>query len=371
MKCLFEYTECKLKHGLPFICLLWIGVLFTSCKKNVTKLEDNNSSEDYVATPYTLEVPKKFPQPVLPDFNPLTVEGIYLGRALYYDPILSSNGLSCSSCHIPEKSFSSTVFRNKNGDFISVPPHINLAWNPDYNWNGSEPILDHLCLGDFGPDFFNTNMADLVFKLNNHARYPTLFKKAFNINSISSLSYNDLQIKIVYAISQFLRSMVSYNSRYDKYTRHELFLTLEEYDGLETFYTERGDCFHCHVYPLMTSNTYHNNGLDSELAGINKGRYLVTGLNTDIGKFSAPTLRNIELTAPYMHDGRFNSLEDVVEFYNSGVHWNSPNIDPLMTKPAKLYGLGLTENQKANLVKFLKTFTDTAFINNPNYRKPF
>jgi cytochrome c peroxidase len=121
----------------------------------------------------------------------------------------------------------------------------------------------------------------------------------------------------------------------------------------------------------MTSNTFNNTGLDSVPTGGNLGRYLYTHNEYDKGKFSAPTLRNVELTAPYMHDGRFKTLEEVVEFYNSGVRVNSPNIDPLMTKPAKKYGLGLTTTQKANLVKFLKTLTDTSFINNPDFQSPF
>ncbi|MBI2272048.1 MAG: cytochrome-c peroxidase [Bacteroidetes bacterium] len=323
------------------------------------------------ATPYTLTIPKRFPQPVIPADNPLTVEGIRLGRMLYYDPILSSNGLSCSTCHKNERSYSTPFFTTKTGQKISVPPHINLAWNTDYNWNGSEPTLDRLCLGDFGPDFFNTNMASLVQKLKKHPQYPLLFNKAFSISDLSTITYSELQLKIVYAISQFMRTMISSESRCDKMVRHEIMFTPEEMDGFQTFVTERGDCFHCHGYPLFTSNTFNNNGLDSTLTGANLGRNLVTSNNYDKGKFSVPTLRNIELTAPYMHDGRYQTLEEVVEFYNSGVHWNSPNVDPLMTKPAKEYGLNLTPVQKANLVKFLKTLTDTIFINNPDFKNPF
>ena len=134
------------------------------------------------------------------------------------------------------------------------------------------------------------------------------------------------------------------------------------------FMTERGDCFHCHGNPLFTSNDFRNNGLDCTPQGANSGRYLVTGNANDIGKFSVPTLRNVELTAPYMHDGRYATLEEVVEFYNSGVCMTSPNIDPIMTKPAKEYGLNLWPWEKEDLVNFLKTLTDTTFINNPDYR---
>lgn len=346
------------------IFLVCLAIIIANCKK------EEGKPETYVATPYSLTVPQNFPQPIIPPENPLTVEGIKLGRMFYYDPILSTNGLSCNSCHIQSKSYSSPLFTTSSLEKISVPPHINLAWNNNYNWNGSEPVLDRLCLGDFGPEFFNTNMPLLVQKLKAHPTYPTLFKQAFNIDDIEQLSHNELQLKIVYSISQFMRTMISYNSKFDKMIRHETMLSPQEYDGFETFYTERGDCFHCHGYPLLTSNDFKNNGLDSSYASINFGRYKVSFDSSDIGKFSTPTLRNIELTAPYMHDGRFETLEEVVEFYNSGVHWASPNIDALMTKPAKQYGLNLTATQKANLVLFLKTFTDSTYINNPDYQSP-
>ena len=141
--------------------------------------------------------------------------------------------------------------------------------------------------------------------------------------------------------------------------------------GANIFYTEQGDCFHCHGTPLFTNNTFNNTGMDTVFSGLNFGRYLYTGLATDMGKFSAPTLRNIELTAPYMHDARFKTLEEVMEFYNSGVHWNSPNIDPIMTKPFKEYGLMLTSMDKADLIAFLKTLTDTTLLTDPTVSNPF
>ena len=347
----------------------WIGLIlcvsiYISCTR------DKGLYVPHKPTPVSLKIPEHFSEPVIPADNPLTAEGIQLGRRLYYDPILSSNGLSCSSCHHPSKSFSTPLFISQTGKLVSVPPHINLAWNGNYNWNGSEPKLDLLCLGDFKPEFFNTDMSKLVKDLKEHPLYPEMFRKAFNIR-VQDIPHEELQLKIVYAISQFLRTMISSGSRFDKWIRHEGMLTDEEMTGYELFYTEKGDCFHCHGYPLMTSNTFNNNGLDATHTGDGLGRYLVTGDENDKGKFSAPTLRNIELTAPYMHDGRFKTLEEVVEFYNSGVHWNSPNIDPLMTKPFKQYGLKLNDYQKSCLVKFLKTLTDSAFINNPDFSKPF
>ncbi len=346
-----------------FVILVTLIVVI-SCQKNVSL------PGKYTATPYELKVPKGFPTPVIPVENPMTVEGVNLGHMLYFDPILSSNGKSCNTCHTKEWSFSSPLFVSKTGIKTSVPPHLNLAWNPEYNWDGSAPKLDLLPLADFGPDFFNTNMSDLVQKIKSHPKYPFMFKQAFNVDDVAKLSSDELQLKIVYALSQFMRTMISSNSKCDKMFRREVNFTPEELDGFQTFSTERGDCFHCHGYPLFSNNSFNNNGLDSVHLGADVGLFAVTKNEYDKGKFSAPTLRNIELTAPYMHDGRFQTLEEVVEFYNSGVHWNSPNIDPLMTKSAKIYGLNLSTTQKANLVKFLKTLTDTTYLNNPEFANP-
>lgn len=335
-----------------------------SCTKDV--------GHEPAATPQAVapEVPPLFPVPAIPQFNPLTKEGIDLGRRLYYDNILSTNGLACASCHLPEKSFSTPLFVTKNGTHISVPPHINLAWNGDYNWNGSEPVLDRLCLGDFGPDFFNTDMDLLVKKLKAHPLYPAMFANAFGVKDVAKISHDELQLKIVYAISQFLRTMVSSNSRFDKWIRRKIVFTPDELAGFDIFFSEKGDCFHCHGYPLMTSNLFVNNGLDAAPSGADAGRYMVTGNVQDIGRFSVPTLRNIALTAPYMHDGRFATLDEVIEFYNSGVQAAAPNLDPIMTKPFKAHGLGLTPLQKSQLLAFLNTLTDSTFITDTRFKRP-
>jgi cytochrome c peroxidase len=140
-------------------------------------------------------------------------------------------------------------------------------------------------------------------------------------------------------------------------------------NGFNIFTTEKGDCFHCHSLGLFTDNKFHNIGLDSEFTSINMGRYNVTLKQADMGLFKTPTLRNIQLTAPYMHDGRYLTLEQVVEHYNSGVK-QSNTLDPIMTKPSKIYGLGLTPTEKQDLVAFLKTLTDTTFTKNPLLQNP-
>ena len=315
----------------------------------------------YAPTPYPFKTPEGFPPPFISKENPLTVEGVELGKRLYSDAILSSNGLSCASCHVKSQSYSAPIFNAANGYRMSVPPHVNLAFKTNYNWTGSVQVLDTLCMGDFEPEFFNTVAADLFDRLNNHPQYPELFRKAFGITELNNLSYRELKLKICYAVSQYMRTLVSADARYDRYKARQTSLTELEYAGMVIFFSERGDCFHCHSDPLFTDNEFHNNGLNNVFQGFDAGRFLVTGSDRDKGKFLTPTLRNIARTAPYMHDGRYAKLEDVVEFYNSGVK-NSPYIDPIMNKRENISNLNLSAGEKAALVAFLKTLTDEKFV---------
>ena len=351
------------------LMLLIAGISSVSCKKDAE--ETPTPETPYTPTPYTLRVPTGWTTPVIPDFNPTTVVGIRLGRMLFYDDILSMNGRSCSSCHHPDKSYSTPLFITSGGESISVPPLINLAWNTDFEWYGQVAHMDHVPLGDFTPEFFDPNMDTIVARIKAHPLYPRYFYEAFNVKDVGAISSDELKLKASYAIIQFVRTIISDSSKYDRVMRHQTAFTPEEMHGSTIYYTEAGDCFHCHGTPLLTNNVMTNNGLDTVFTGENRGFINVTGRPTDLGKFSAPTLRNIELTAPYMHDGRFQTLEEVIEFYNSGVHWNSPNIDPIMTKPFKEYGLMLSAQDKADLIAFLKTFTDTTVIHNPEYISPF
>lgn len=328
---------------------------FSSCKKTPP------AEQPATDKPYNLVIPAGFPKPYLSDKNPLTEKGVQLGRMLYNDPILSTNGTSCSSCHRSQNSFSKPIHKFNNGYTISVMPHINLAFKNIYNWEGSAPDLDLLPLGDFEPEIFNSNETDLKAKLSAHPIYPSLLKDAFGIQNLNALSYMDLKIKLSYAIVQYLRTMISANSKYDRYMAKKEDLTPMEKIGMQLFFTEKGDCFHCHGGPLFTDNGFHNNGVDSVFNDFNLGYNLVTKQASDIGKFHSPTLRNIELTAPYMHDGRFATLEDVVEFYNSGVH-NTKTLDAIMFKRKNVNELNLSDIEKTALVQFLKTLTDTSFL---------
>ena len=343
-----------------FLIIIVAGI-FASCKKEPVKPVDTFST-----TPYKFEYPKGFSPMPEPAFNMTTVEGVKLGRRLYYDTILSTTGRSCSSCHSQSLSFS---FPFGPGGF-SVPPHINLGWKSAYTWNGFEPVLDHVAIIDLEvPDFIQPDLELLLERLKAHPEYQALFKSAFDID-ITTVSLKDRKLYISYAIAQFMRTIISGNSKYDRVINGQEFFNDSELRGYEIFNSEKGDCFHCHGNFLFADNQYHNIGLESSFTGMNQGRYAITGNPADLGKFLTPTLRNISLTGPYMHDGRFKSLEEVVEFYNSQVK-NSVTLDPIMTKPGKDNGLNLTAPEKEDLVNFLKTLTDSTIITEPKYSNPF
>ncbi len=328
---------------LTILTLLLAGALFLMNFTNKPPPDPDNNKP----VPYELIVPPGFPYMVIPEDNPATVEGIQLGRMLYYDPILDKENIrACAHCHLQETSFSC---------LDNCLPHVNLAWNNAFLWKGKvRGVLENVMLFEV-EEFFKTDLS----KINAHGNYPGLFKKAFGTDTITSK-------EIAWALAQFVRTLSSSNSKWDKVIRGETTLTQAESRGRDLFYSEKGDCFHCHGTILLTDNYFHNNGLDS-MPG--KGRNEITGNHKDRGKYKTPTLRNIEFTAPYMHDGRFANLSDVIDFYSEEVKW-SPTIDPLMKKAHK-GGVHLNEEEKSNLISFLKTFTDTTFLNNPDFSNPF
>ena len=330
---------------------------------------DNESVERYFATPSSLDIPKLFEDnilaPVIPIDNPQTVEGIALGKKLFFDPILSiDNTLACVDCHAPENAFTDSdkfsdgvdgIFGNRNS-----MPLFNLAWNYDekFFWDGNTFSLEHQAFVPVTDPFeMKSNWADVESKLQQHAEYPSLFEKAFGASNIDSSL-------VTKAIAQFERTLISANSKFDKFLLGELNLSPEELNGFNVFMDEaKGDCFHCHgsdKNPLWTDNIFHNNGLDETFADLGLGA--VTGDPADNGKFKSPSLRNLEFTAPYMHDGRFASLDDVINHYSQGLK-NSSTIDPLMKKVDQ-GGVGLTDKDKADLKTFLLTLSDYDFINN-------
>lgn len=317
-----------------------------ACNKN----SDNN--QVIKLTPYNIVPPAFYPDMIIPVDNEPCVEKIRLGRMLYYDPQLSNDGRYCAQCHQQQKGFT------KQDMFGGMPvlPHVNLAWYTNYMWDGSQKgTLEELMLFEV-KDFFK---ADLE-KINNIAEYKSLFKTYFGVDKIT---YKELS----YALAQFTRTMISRSSKYDNYLVGAATLTYDEEEGRKIFFTEKGDCFHCHTNPLLSDNLMHNTGLDSLYSKeADKGHYNVSKNTLDLGKFRTANLHNVALRSFFMHDGRYKTLEEVVEFYNSGMRKVS-NLDPIMTKPNKVNGLQLTAQEKFQLVQFLKTFTDETYIADTNF----
>ena len=339
--------------------------LFINCSSKEEEL--------YLPITYNLEIPSLFSQkliaPVIPANNPLTQEGVALGKKLFFEKLLSGdNSQSCASCHNPQNAFSDTnQFSNgidgKKG-IRNAMPLFNLAWNFDdlFNWDGSEFSLENQAFEPIrNPIEMHATWKNVAQKLQNHPEYPTLFKLAFGTSTIDS-------VLITKAIAQFERTLISGNSKFDRFLRGETSLTPEEENGFNVFVDEaKGDCFHCHGSnnnPLWTDNQFHNNGLDTNISDLGLGAK--TGDPADNGKFKSPSIRNLAFTAPYMHDGRFATLEEVINHYSEGLK-PSITIDPLMKK-VQQGGVQLTSKEKADLKAFLLTLSDFEFINNPDFR---
>jgi cytochrome c peroxidase len=322
--------------------------------------------EPYQPTPYELARPSYFPSRTnIPDDNPMTEEGVALGRKLFYDARLSgrdgTDGIrSCSSCHHQEHNFE---FGAPTNTHHAMLPLINLAWNrTGLGWNGGVATLEDMVLAAVtSPVEIDADTNQVVKYLQRTADYPELFEKAFGSRHITF-------VNVEKAIAQFVRSLVSADSKFDRYLLGEEDLTEDELAGYELFCTEEGaDCFHCHGgggLALMTTNLFYNNGLDDEFNDP-EDRSAVTGSHWDRGAYKAPTLRNIAVSAPYMHDGRFTTLDEVIDFYSEGVK-DSENINPLMHHVMD-GGVRLTDLEKMQLNAFLNTLTDEQFLSNPDY----
>lgn len=376
--------------------LLLAFVLFDACKKDDPAPVDDEDADlaviAYDPEPYTIPKPPKFPEIPVPPDNPVTVDGIQLGRRLFYDPLLSADSTqSCASCHLPEGSFTDNKAVSTGIDGIagrrSSMSLLNVAYvSRPLFWDGRSPSLEDQALRPVeDPIEMHNTWANVVDKLRKHPTYPAYFRKAFGITSRKQIT-KELAAK---AIAQFERILISSGkSKYDRYLNGDPdALDDEELDGKLMFFDEGGllgfpdaQCFHCHGGITNTGFSFFNNGLDS-VASLNdfkdKGRGEVTGNINDNGRFAAPTLRNIAMTAPYMHDGRFQTLEEVVAHYSKNGKGVS-NEDPFIrqigfpipgTNPVKYSGL--TAYQQRAIVKFLHTLTDPDFVNNPDIANPF
>ena len=250
---------------------------------------------------------------------------------------------------------------------------LKTAWNTnEFFWDGRAHLLRDQSLGPIeNPVEMNETLGNVVNKLSAMPMYKNQFFRAFNSEEITSL-------KMSLALEQFMHSIVSHNSKFDKSQRLEVALTPSERRGRVLFFQEfngpvpsasGADCAHCHSGSNFENDLYMNNGLDTDATISDSGRYAATGINGDIGKFKVPTLRNIELTPPYMHDGRFKTLEEVVDHYDHGIKV-STTLDPALNSTITT-GLRLTAQDKIDLVAFLKTLTDEDLISDKRYSSPF
>jgi cytochrome c peroxidase len=312
-------------------------------------------------TPFALQVTERFPKPILPKDNPLTAEGVALGQRLFEDVRLSRvQTQSCANCHLAERGFADdkTVAIGAEGQVgrRNAMALVNLAWRGSFFWDGRAPTLrEQVLMPVQDAHEMNAPLDLVVTRLQGDQTYRAQFKEAFGGGDIRPNM-------IAKALEQYLLTLLAQDSKFDRALRKLTKLSPSEARGLQLFVTEhdpvrglRGaDCFHCHGGMLFTDDGFHNNGLATK-AG-DTGRMGVTGNAADHGKFKTPSLRNIALTAPYMHDGRFATLEEVVDHYSSGVV-RSETLDPNLAKHPAV-GLQLTATEKADLVAFLKTLTD-------------
>lgn len=360
------------------VLLVAVITLLGACREEdnsdlIIKREEPQNNDPADPTPYTFQVPAHFSRigaPFEPADNPTTVEGVALGKKLFFERMLSKNNqISCASCHKPEAAF------NDPGKVVSIGadgstqgirnamPLFNLAWtkitNSAFNWHGNAESLEKQAFEPVSnPLEMQESWPNVVNKLKADPNYPSLFNAAFGTTEIDS-------VLVVKALAQFERTLISGSSRYDNYINNNggPSLSAQEIRGLQLFISEdKGDCAHCHgdqSNPLMTDFQFRNNGLD---ANPDSGLAAVTKNPNDIGKFKTPSVRNLVFTAPYMHDGRFNTLEEVVDFYIDDIK-ESPTLDGFMRKKREL-----TNQERADLVAFLRSMTDSSFVRNPAFR---
>lgn len=376
------------------LIFLFLIIILQSCRK-----EDPIIITPISSTPYNIEIPNGFPTRLnIPANNPMTVEGVELGRYLFYDGRLSGRThpdslMSCATCHLQSRGFECGIDHpkfvgGKPFGLTGIPtPHammplVNLVFNENgYLWNGMihesnntyylddsryhrNNIESLVWMGIVAPHEMKGNVDQTVALIASIPMYPPMFEAAFGTPEVTFE-------RMSMAIAQFVRTLISSDSKFDQYMRGEYQFTSSELNGFVLFVTEEGaDCFHCHGGDgnmLFTTNLYYNNAKDTDFNDP-RDRYAFTGDPSDRGAYKAPTLRNIFSTGPYMHDGRFNTVDEVIEFYSSGLVW-SPYVHPLMHKINE-NGAQLLPFEKTDLRNFLLTLQDSVFLTNPAFSNP-
>ena len=353
------------------LIVLAASILVVSCK------DDDNEQQGIVqdTTPYEMSI-GGFPIPNIASDNQLTVQGVKLGRMLFYEEMLSADGTqACASCHLQEFAFTDSAqfsigVRGEKGGRHAMSV-FNMAWNDnEFFWDGRAHLLRDQALLPIQDELeMDETLENVVAKLSASQMYKDQFIRVFGTDEVTSE-------KVSLALEQFMNSIISTNSKYDDFLSDSTVFSESEKRGFKLFNTEYNqffpeqsgaDCQHCHSGLNFENDQYMNNGLDATFADDGRGK--ATEDPADNGKFKVTSLRNIALTAPYMHDGRFNTLEEVVEHYNSQLQASS-TLDPALEQTRET-GLFLTEQDKKDLVAFLKTLTDKDLTTNSEYSTPF
>lgn len=310
-----------------------------------------------------LVIPAGWPKPSY-DFNknPITQGGFELGRSLFYEPMLSGDStISCASCHLQQTNFthvdhalSHGIYGRKGTRNSSII--MNVAWSKNFMWDGGVNHIETQPLAPItSPQEMNSSLNEIVDRLKASSYYSEKFKKVYGPGSEITGQF------VLKSLSQYMLMLQSYNSKYDRVKRKEpgYVFTESEDRGYQLFKTH---CASCHTEPLFTNNGFENNGLEPDPYLKDGGRIKITKQLSDSLKFKVPSLRNIELSYPYMHDGRYRNIQMVLFHYSEDIH-ATINLSEKLPKP-----LGLTEQNKNDMVAFLKTLTDTTFLNNANYK---
>lgn len=359
------------------LLVLLLGILTVACQPQDTPPVSGTEKPLFAR-------PANFPEPVyLIDSNQPTEAGVALGKTLFYDGILSRDStIACGECHRQYHGFTHHLHDISHGiggrtGLRNALPLQNLAWLRRFQWDGSIEKLDEQPIFPIEhPDEMDDTMENVVQKLQTSSTYPALFKAAYGSEEITSE-------KMLKSLSQFMLTLVSANSKYDQLMRKEnaVTFTADELAG-QKFFASKG-CQNCHAGELFTDQGFRNNGLSpfertkveyvdgkpTVRVVVDEGRYRVTGQATDRFKFVVPSLRNIAATLPYMHDGRFKTLREVLDFYDSGMK-DSPTLDPFFRQANGSLGIPLSEDEKLKLIAFLNTLTDTEFLNDKRFAEP-
>jgi len=356
----------KINYIYLIICL---ATFIFMCNEDETKPELDLS-------PYVFELNGDLPDPPIPPDNLLTKAKVKLGKMLFYEKKLSKDlTQACADCHLQKDAFTDirpfSIGVEKLEGKRNAMPIFNLVYHTNgFFWDGRAPLLRDQALKPIqDPLEMNETLPNAIAKIQNEKIYQDQFIRAFGSDSVDAL-------KISLAIEQFIISIVSHDSKYDRYLKGTATFTAEEERGRDLFFKEYdpinnikgGECFHCHSGFNFTNNEFMNNGLDAETNFKDLGRFNVTNQASDKASFKVPSLRNIEFTAPYMHDSRFKTLEEVVTHYNSHVKQSSTSNILLQNN---LNGLNLSTQDISDLISFLKTLSDYTYLNNSEYKSPF